>query len=64
MLKLEVKKENGDGTADVIFDYDNEFIALYKKETGKEVIDNKEVGKYITEMLYSICSHTPNTPTI
>ena len=62
MLRLEVLKENGDGSADVVFDYDNEFIELYKKETRREVIDDKEVGKFIVDMLYKAVSPTPNTP--
>lgn len=61
MLKLEILKENKDGSADVVFDYDEEFISYYKKETGAQVINDKEVGKFITALLYKTVGEEPAT---
>jgi hypothetical protein len=65
MLKLEVLKENNDGSANVVFDYDEEFIEYYKRESKAERIDDKEVGKFITAMLYKACGEEmPTTPKV
>lgn len=64
MLKLEVIKENKDGTADVVFDYDDTFISYYKKETGRETIDDKEVGQFIVKMLSEGIAPTPKEPSL
>ena len=59
MLKLEVIKENSDGTADAKFNFDKAFEEYYKSVTHKQEINDKEVGEFILKMLEEACGPTP-----
>jgi undecaprenyl pyrophosphate synthase len=52
-MKIEVLEvvENGDGTCNVVFDYDEEFVQLVKEELQKEELTEEEISAYIVESL-------------
>ena len=60
MIRLELVKENNDGSADYIFDYDAEFESFYKKQTGAKVVRKQNVGKFILRLLEEATHTTPN----
>lgn len=51
MIKLIKIKEYKDGSADYRFEYDQDFVKFYKKETGESKIDDKKIGEFIREKL-------------
>ncbi len=58
MLKLTPLNRNSDNTLNLTFDYDEEFIQHYKEQTGREVIDDREVGEFIVKMVTSATQET------
>jgi hypothetical protein len=52
-MKLEVLKikENEDGTCEVIFDYDEEFVELVKEEKNLESPTEADISAYVVEAL-------------
>ena len=47
---LEIKK-NEDGTSQIIFDYDDEFLTYVKLMTGKEDPSEEELSKFFLDVL-------------
>lgn len=61
MLKLKVVEiDNKTGEAICEFDYDQEFINFYKKETGAKTVRKNNVGKFIVEMFGRACGDLKN----
>ena len=61
MLKLkviEIDKKTGEAVCE--FDYDQEFINFYKKETGAKTVRKNNVGKFIVGMLSRACENPVN----
>lgn len=58
MINLIKVKENSDGTAEYSFDYDDAFIAYYKKETGAKIVRKSNVGKFILKLITQIDSNS------
>jgi hypothetical protein len=52
-MKLEVLqiKENDDGTCEVIFDYDDEFVELVKEQTKLEAPTEEDISAFVVEAL-------------
>ena len=52
-MKLEVLqiKENEDGTCEVIFDYDDEFVELVKEQTKLEAPTEEDISAFVVEAL-------------
>ena len=52
-MKLEVLeiKENEDGTCEVVFDYDDEFVELVKGETKLEAPTEEDISAFVVEAL-------------
>ena len=59
MIRLELLKENSDGSADYTFEYDEEFIKFYKEQTGAQVVRKANVGKFIIKLLEESLGTTP-----
>ena len=61
MLKLkvvEINKKTSEAVCE--FDYDQEFVNFYKKETGAKVVRKNNVGKFIVSMLGRACENPAN----
>ncbi len=52
-MKLEVLeiKENEDGTCEVVFDYDDEFVELVKEQTKLEAPTEEDISAFVVEAL-------------
>lgn len=52
-MKIDVLEviEKEDGTKEVIFDYDDEFLEYVKKKTGKKIPSKKDINKVFLETL-------------
>lgn len=52
-MKIEVLEvvENGDGTCNVVFDYDDEFVEMVKEEINKEEITEEDIAAFVVENL-------------
>lgn len=52
-MKIEVLEviENEDGTCNVIFDYDDEFVDLVKKELNQEEVSEEEISLFIADAI-------------
>lgn len=52
-MKIEVLEviENEDGTCNVVFDYDEEFVEVVKKELDKEHLTEEDISQYVIESL-------------
>lgn len=48
-MKIEVLEvvENEDGSCNVTFDYDEEFVDLVKKELEKEEVSEEDISQYV-----------------
>ena len=53
LLDIVSVKELGDGSANLTIDVSEEFLAVYRKKTGKKRATKKGVAKYIEKILYS-----------
>jgi hypothetical protein len=61
MIKLkvvQVDKKTGEAICE--FDYDQDFINFYKKETGAKTVRKNNVGKFIVGMLSRACENSGN----
>lgn len=54
-MKLEVKEviENEDGTSSVVFDYDEEFFQVIKKELNNDSPTEEEISEFLLKVLQS-----------
>lgn len=54
-MKLEVKEivQNGDGTSNVVFDYDEEFFEVIKRELNSESPSEEEISEFLLKVLQS-----------
>lgn len=54
-MKLEVKEviENEDGTSSVVFDYDDEFFEVIKKELKSDSPSEEEISEFLLKVLQS-----------
>jgi hypothetical protein len=60
MLRLEVVNiDKKSATAECRFDYDEEFVEFYKKETGAKRVLKSNVGKFIQRYLSEATNSTP-----
>ena len=52
-MKVDVLEviENEDGTSEVVFDYDDEYLEFMKKEIGKEDLSDEEISQFLAEAL-------------
>lgn len=52
-MKIEVLEvvENGDGSCNVVFDYDDEFVDLVKKELEKDEVSEEDISQYVVEAI-------------
>lgn len=52
-MKIEVLEviENEDGTCSVVFDYDEEFVALVKENLQKEEVTEEDISQYVVSCL-------------
>jgi hypothetical protein len=50
-MKIEVTEviENDDGTCNVVFDYDDEFVEHVRKELQKEHVTEEDIAQYVIE---------------
>lgn len=46
-------KENSDGSLDIEFDCDDEFVEFYKSETGAKRVTKVGLSKFISEIIES-----------
>ncbi len=44
-------KENSDGSANITFDYEQDFVKLFKQENPKVRATKKQIGKWILILL-------------
>ena len=47
-------KENSDGTCEVVFDYDDEFVELVKEELDREEVSEEEISEYVVKCLEKV----------
>lgn len=54
-MKLEVKEviENEDGTSSVVFDYDDDFFEVIKKELKSDSPSEEEISEFLLKVLQS-----------
>lgn len=52
-MKVDVVEviENEDGTSEVVFDYDDEYLEFMKKELGKEELSDEEINQFLANAL-------------
>ena len=52
-MKIDVLEviEKEDGTKEIIFDYDKEFLEFVKTKTGKKIPSKKDINKVFLETL-------------
>ena len=49
-MKITVEKivQNDDGTCNIEFDYDEEYLEFMKKEMGKEELTEQDISQYVS----------------
>lgn len=52
-MKVDVVEviENEDGTSEVVFDYDDEYLEFMKKELDKEELSDEEINQFLANAL-------------
>ena len=52
-MKIEVLEviENDDGSCNVVFDYDDEFVDVVKKDLGKDEVTEDDIAQYVVEAI-------------
>jgi hypothetical protein len=52
-MKVDVVEviENEDGTSEVVFDYDDEYLEFMKKELGKDELSDEEINQFLANAL-------------
>ena len=50
-LSVEEIKENEDGTTNIVFDYDDEFLEAVKKQLKNDSPTDEEINMYIMQIL-------------
>lgn len=52
-MKVEVLEinENEDGTHEIVFDYDEEYLEFMKQQLGKEELTDEEISQFLAAAL-------------
>jgi hypothetical protein len=55
-MKITVEKliQNDDGTCNIEFDYDEEYLDFMKKEMGKEELTEEDISQYVSHAVQEL----------
>lgn len=51
-LKILEVKQNENGTCDVVFDYDDQYLEFVKESLGKEEPTEDEIAQFLSEAIH------------